>query len=200
MTRAPHEIAVPGPAADLAAALAAGLPTLETARLRLRPSRLEDFDAWAEILAAPEAIHMGGPFDRNDAFTEFAATFGLWLLRGHGLMTAEMRDGEVAGFVLIGFEPGDREPELGWMLRPAFRGRGLAEEAARGLRHHALGTLGLASLVSYIDPDNVASRRLAQRLGARLDGAVDGSEVWRHAPPFAPPSSPLSAPLPETTA
>jgi RimJ/RimL family protein N-acetyltransferase len=86
------------------------------------------------------------------------------------------------GFVLIGFEPGDLEPELGWLFLPAAEGQGYAAEAATAARHHALSVLGLPSLVSYIDPANDRSARLAARLGARRDGEVDGADVWRHAP------------------
>ncbi len=102
---APHECPIPGPAADFAATLAAQLPVIETARLRLRAPRLADFDAWAEIFGGPAGPQLGGPFDRDDAFTDFAATCGLWLLRGHGVWTVEPKvGGEVLGFVLIGFE------------------------------------------------------------------------------------------------
>ena len=32
---------------------------------------------------------------------------------------------------MLGFEPGDKEVELGFLFRPMAEGRGLAEEAAR---------------------------------------------------------------------
>jgi RimJ/RimL family protein N-acetyltransferase len=181
---APHEIPLPGPAADAALALCAHLPGAETARLRLRAPRLEDFEPWAEIFCGPADPALGGPFDRDAAFAEFAAACGMWLLRGHGPWTVERREGgDPLGFVLIGFEPGDAEPELGFLFRPAAEGQGFAAEAALAARALALGPLGLPSLVSYIDPANDRSRRLAARLGARHEGMRDGAEVWRHAPP-----------------
>lgn len=186
MTRAPHETPISGPAADFAAALTAHLPVLETERLRLRAPRLADFDAWAEILCGPAGPHLGGPFTRDEAFAEFAATAGTWLLRGHGLWTVEPKaGGDPLGFVLIGFEAGDQEPELGWLFRPAAEGHGYAREAAAAARAHAAG-LRLPSLVSYVDPENARSARLAAALGARLDGNEDGSNVWRHWPPDQP--------------
>jgi RimJ/RimL family protein N-acetyltransferase len=180
---APHETPIPGPAAVLAAELAARLPQPVTPRLRLRAPRLGDAGPWADILTGPAGPHLGGPFTRDEAFTEFAATVGLWLLRGHGLWTVEPRDGgAVLGFVLVGFEPGDREPELGMLFLPAAEGRGYAQEAATAAREHAFGAAGLPALVSYIDPANQRSRRLAARLGAVPDGMIDGAEVWRHRP------------------
>jgi RimJ/RimL family protein N-acetyltransferase len=178
---APHELPTPGPAADFAASLAARLPVIETARLRLRAPRLADFDAWAEIFTGPAGPHLGGPFDRDDAFTEFAATCGLWLLRGHGTLTVEpLSGGAPLGFVLIGFEPGDQEPELGYLFRPAAERQGYATEAARALRDHAFAAMGLDRLVSYIDPENARSQRVAERLGAVRGADHDGAQVWLH--------------------
>lgn len=181
MTRAPHEIAIPGPAADVAAALGAQLPVIETARLRLRAPNLADFEAWAEIFTGPAGPHLGGPFTRDEAFIEFATSCGLWLLRGHGVLTVEAKaGGDALGFVLIGFEPGDQEPELGYLFRPAAEGQGFATEAATALRDHAFDTLGMERLVSYIDPDNAGSVRVARRPGATRIAELDGAEVWVH--------------------
>jgi RimJ/RimL family protein N-acetyltransferase len=184
----PHLAPIPGPAAEFAARLRAGLPVLETDRCLLRAPVLEDAAAWIEIMVPDAEGHLGGPHDAEGAFREFAATVGTWLLRGHGLWTVTDRAGAVLGFVLVGFEPGDAEPELGFLFRATARGHGYALEAAAAARDHALGPLGLPGLVSYVAPGNVASRRLAGRLGARLEGAAawdtdpEPAEIWRHAP------------------
>lgn len=178
---APYEQPISGPTAAFAAALGAQLPVIETARLRLHAPRLSDFDAWAEILCGPSGPFMGGPFDRDEAYIEFAAACGSWLLRGHGVMTVEAKsDGTVLGFVMIGFEPGDQEPELGYLFRPIAEGQGYATEAARALRDHAFTAMGMDRLVSYVDPGNTRSSRLAERLGARIEGQHDGCQVWVH--------------------
>ncbi|MCB6179901.1 GNAT family N-acetyltransferase [Rhodobacter sp. Har01] len=184
----PHLATIPGPAADFAAALAAHLPRIETSRTVLRAPRLSDAAAWIAIMVPDTEGHLGGPHDEDGAFTEFAATVGLWLLRGHGLWTVTDHADRVLGFVLIGFEPGDQAPELGWLFLPEARGRGLATEAAAAARAHALSASGLPELVSYIDPTNVRSRRVAERLGARPAGTISDpgsdawAEIWRHAP------------------
>jgi RimJ/RimL family protein N-acetyltransferase len=179
----PHERPLPGPAAGFAALLSAQLPVIETARLRLRAPRLTDFDAWAEVLCGPAGPHLGGPFSRDDAFVEFLASCGGWLLRGHGVLTVEPKAGDaVLGFVLIGFEPGDQEPELGYLFRPMAEGQGFATEAAAALRDHGFTALGMDRLVSYIDPANAGSIRVASRLGAIRAADHDGSQVWVHRP------------------
>jgi RimJ/RimL family protein N-acetyltransferase len=168
------------------------VPALETERTRLRALRIEDFPAWAEILCSPRARWMDGPYSRDDAFVEFEATAGAWLLRGHGGWTVEDRaTGEVLGFVCLNLEPSDRETELGFFVRAAAEGRGLALEAASAARDWAWSQ-GLPSLVSYVDPENQRSAALAERLGARrdaraeaeFDGTPDaGVAVYRHPRP-----------------
>ena len=175
MTAPPERPPEPGPAADLAARLQALVPALETERLRLRVPGLADFPAWAEILCSPRALYMDGPYERDDAFMEFAASVGSWLLRGHGAYAVEARDtGEVLGFVCLNMEPSDREPELGFFLRQGAEGQGIAEEAARAAREQGWA-LGLPSLVSYIDPANTRSTRLAERVGGRRDPEAEAA-------------------------
>ena len=47
------------------------IPTLHTARLRLRPQRLDDFGVYAAFLASPRARGMGGPFGEVAAWGQF---------------------------------------------------------------------------------------------------------------------------------
>jgi RimJ/RimL family protein N-acetyltransferase len=113
------------------------------------------------------------------------------MLHGHGLWTVERRsDCTRVGFVMVGLEWGDEEPELGYMTVPEHRGQGYATEAARAARNWGLRLL--PTIVSYVHPDNAASNRVAERLGAIRDldaeaaiYARDGApiHVWRHAPP-----------------
>jgi RimJ/RimL family protein N-acetyltransferase len=199
MSAAPHLRPVPGPAADFGAALRTSLPRIETARCILRTPVLEDAPAWQGIMVPDAEGHLGGPHTADAAFTEFAATVGLWLLRGHGLWTVTDHGGRVLGFVLIGFEPGDPAPELGWLFLPEARGHGVAFEAAAAARAHALGTLALPELISCIDATNAPWRRLAQRLGAHFDGTIADpetgalAELWRHAPAAHPVPNPEPA-------
>lgn len=181
---APHETPIPGAAARLAAQVGAMLPVADTARTRLRPATLTDFDSFAEIACDPQRGRgLGGPYSRDAAFREFAAMVGCWLLRGHGLW-AVMHEGACAGFVQIGFEPGDEAPELGWFFTEAHEGRGLAREAAEAAREVGFCLLGLPSMVSYVDRYNTRSNALAKRLGADRTPTPDPDLfVWKHRRP-----------------
>lgn len=179
----------PGPMADRAATLRAALPVLTTARLRLDAPDLSDFPVWADILCSPRATYMDGPYSRADAYTEFAAMLGTWMLHGHGVLALRpLAGGAALGFVCLNMEPGDNEPELGFFVTKAAEGHGLAAEAAAAVRDWARGQ-GLASLVSYVDPANDRSVRLATRLGAARDPLAEaaydatpdaGIAVFRH--------------------
>ena len=179
----------PGPLADRAAALLRALPVVTTERLRLDAPDLTDFPVWAEILCSPRARYMDGPYSRDAAYTEFVAMLGTWVLHGHGVFALRPRDGGTAlGFICLNLEPGDLEPELGFFVTEAAEGQGLTAEAAAAVRDWARGQ-GVASLVSYVDPENHRSARLATRLGAVRDPVAEaayaatpdaGIAVFRH--------------------
>ena len=171
-----------GAAAVFALQLQGQLPTLVTDRLILRAPKCEDFDRYAETMCSDRGQFMGGPFSREDAWADFCSATANWILHGHGMWTIG-HAGDVAGFVLLGFEPGDQEPELGFMVTPHFEGRGIAFEAAKAVRDHAFQTLGWSTLVSYIEPANTRSVALAKRLGGRPDGTIDGSTIHRYEAP-----------------
>ena len=173
------------PRADLlATALQRHVPRIETARAVLRAPRQSDFAALQEIMGAARGVHAGGPLSPAACWADFCGATATWLLRGHGLWT--VTEGRaVAGFVMISTEPGDREHELGFLLREDWEGTGLAFEAAAAARDHAWGKLRLPSLVSYVAAGNARSEALCRRLGAAPDGTADEGRVavWRHPNP-----------------
>jgi len=162
-----------------------GVPVIETADLVLRGYREADFEAFAAFSASPRAGFVGGPQSRWDAWRSFMAAIGHWGLRGYGMWIAECRDtGQVAGRVGVMLNDGWLEPELAWHLYEGFEGHGLACQAARAARAHAARHWGMARLMSYIDPANARSVRLARRLGARPERDVEvlgrPCQMWRH--------------------
>lgn len=192
MTRAPHEMPATGPAAEFATRLQSALPRLETERLSLRAPRIEDFAVYAEIGESDRGRYLvEDNTDRDALWLDFAQMVAGWLLRGHGVWTVERRADETAiGFVLLGFEPGDHEPELGYLFLAEAEGHGYAQEAARAARAHAFDTLGMKTLVSAIDHDNARSIALAERLGATRDAEAEAAhghaiKVYRHSAPEA---------------
>ena len=170
---------------------AVDIPVLETERLVLRAPRLADFEPYAAYFASGRALLERGRQDRAGAWKEFSAVAGQWLLRGYGGFSIEDREtGAYLGEAGIFHEDFYPEPEIGWMVTDGAEGRGIAFEAARAVRDWAYASLGLGTLVSYIDPGNTRSIRLAERLGAVRDDDAErpvGDEclVYRHPAPEA---------------
>ncbi len=149
------------------------IPILETARLRLRAWREEDLDAYAELCADPEVmryIGSGRPPERDEAWRQIAVFIGHWQLRGYGLWAVERReDGRFLGRVGLWQPEGWPGLENGWMLGRDHWGRGYATEAGAAAEEFAWRQLGAPELISLIQPENHASRRVAERLGMHLD-------------------------------
>lgn len=145
-------------------------PTLDTPRLRIRPHKIEDFEALVSLYQTPRSRYIGGPLPRGEVWNGFVDAVGQWALFGFGGWGIERReDGVLLGQVAIAQPPHFPEIELGWLLFEGFEGQGYASEAVLRVLDFARSTYGWTSLVSYIDPDNVGSIRLATRLGAFRD-------------------------------
>ncbi len=173
-----------GGPASAAAKVHAVLPRLETARLVLRPAQLGDYAVWDQIVMGPAGEFVGGPFDARGAYLDFAQCVVGWVLHGCGLWAIEDRaDGAVLGFVAHGFEYGNADPQLGYLLIDAAQGKGIATEAASAVRDYAFDVLGQDTLVLYFHPQNAASRAVAVKLGAVQDSAAEakakGASVYR---------------------
>lgn len=175
-----------GAAAAAAVRYRAALPVVETERLRLRPPVLEDCALWTQVWMAYD-----DELTPEHAWEEFCVYIAGWLLHGHGLWSVERRaDGALIGFVLLGLEWEDFEPELGWAFASEARGQGYATEAARGARDYAEGLFAPGQIVTYVDVANTRSRRLAERLGATLEGPVPSEPdtlIYRHGSSEAAP-------------
>lgn len=144
-----------------------------------------DWSDYYRVMASDRAIHMGGPFSISEAWGMFCADHAQWSLFGCGALMVENRaNGECLGQVAINSGPLFPEFELGWCLYPEAEGYGFAFEAAAALRAWSLDVEHIDSLVSYVDPNNARSSKLAERLGATLDCDAqrpDPSDlVYRH--------------------
>ena len=146
------------------------IPTLTTERLLLRAPRVDDFPAFARLLASPRAHYLGGPYTPPAAWGALCHDVACWQWFGHGGLMIDLRGtGESVGQVRINDGPLFPEKELGWQLYEGHERRGYATEAAMALKDWAIRTLRLDRLVSYVHPDNHRSIAVAGRLGATLD-------------------------------
>ena len=70
-----------------------------------------------------------------------------------------------------------REVELGYIVAPAARGRGVATEILRQLTRWAFAEAGAARIYLMIDVENPASERVAERCGYVREGVLRSAHV-----------------------
>lgn len=155
-----------------------GEPQLETARLTLRPLRLEDLEPLCALLGDAEALALwGAPLDREGARDWIDRNLARYEADGFGRCAVVLRaTGELVGDCGLARTTveGDHEVELGWIVRRSHWGQGIAAEAGAAWRDHAFGVLALERIVSMVSEQNAASRRVAEKLGMR----VERTAVW----------------------
>jgi RimJ/RimL family protein N-acetyltransferase len=142
-------------------------PTLETPRLILRPPAPEDFDAYVAFMADDATRFIGGPQTREAAWRGFVSIAGSWAMFGHSLFAVvEKSTGRWIGRVGPWVPEGWPGTEVGWGLIREATGKGYAVEAAARTIDWVFDDLGWTEVVHCIDPENVASQRVAERLGS----------------------------------
>jgi RimJ/RimL family protein N-acetyltransferase len=147
-------------------------PTIETARLVLRPPRIEDFEAWAAFMADEEAArHLGGAAPRAVAWRSIAAMTGAWVLQGFGMFSViERASGRWIGRIGPWMPDGWPGTEVGWGLARDVWGKGYAKEASIAAIDFCFDTLAWNDVIHCISPHNAPSRALAARLGSTKRG------------------------------
>jgi RimJ/RimL family protein N-acetyltransferase len=151
---------------------------IETGRLLLRGWRDEDLEPYARLCADPDVMRFigdGSTLTRERSEEQVSRFIGHWDERGFGLWALEEKEsGVFVGFAGLAYQKdwpeGEHKTEVGWRLGREFWGRGLATEAARAGVAYGFGTLGLERIISIIQPDNMASRRVAEKAGLTLRG------------------------------
>jgi len=141
---------------------------------------MEDLDALWALYCKPEITKYipDAPKTYEDAKKELK-----WFMNGHpkypelGLWeTIYKETGRFIG--RCGLLPwtieGQNEVEVAYSLVQDFWGQGLATEAAQGILQYGFEKLNLSRLICLIDPENIASQRVAEKIGMSLEKKVDG--------------------------
>ena len=164
--------------------------TIRTANLRLEPARHSDLlavaageDVLGQVLGvsiAPDwagADAMDAIGRSRDMLADDPALSQWWM---HFIVHAD--DNRLIG--LGGFKgaPAGGQVEIGYEIAPAYRGLGLATEAARGMVDHALADPRVDHVVAHTLPEESASTTILRRLGLRFIQALtdpDDGPIWR---------------------
>lgn len=155
---------------------------LETERLVFRQWKHTDYDSFKGFFDSEEISRfVGGVKNAEEAWRLMATYIGHYELHGYSYLAIDEKEtGKLIGTVgLWNSEPWP-EAELGYWLLPEGQGKGFGLEAGLYVRDYALNALKLDSLVSYIDYENIPSKKLAQKIGAKLDGTIELLEFGQH--------------------
>ena len=155
---------------------------LETNRLILRHQVIEDLGALWALYCNPNITKYipDAPRTRAEAKEELE-----WHMNGHprnpdlGLWaTIHKESGRFIG--RCGLLPWTIEEhpevEVAYTIARDYWGQGLATEAAQSTIQYGFEKLNLARLVSLIEPENIASQRVAEKIGMTFERRVDEGE------------------------
>ncbi|MDX1930211.1 MAG: GNAT family N-acetyltransferase [Pirellulaceae bacterium] len=143
-------------------------PTIETARLYLRPPVPEDFPGFCEFHRDPITMkHLGGVVADSVTWRIMRTGAGAWALDGFFMFSVLCKQThEWIGRVGPLYPHHWPDREVGWGLISRFMGKGYALEAAIASMDYAFEQLHWDKVVHSISPENFESQRLAQRLGS----------------------------------
>lgn len=159
------------------------LPT-DTERLRFRAVTMEDVDEFLALHEDPLVARFMGSYDRDGMVEWMQKGLDEWAERGHGrVVILDREGGRFLGRAGLKHWPQFGETEVGWALRPEFRGKGIATEAGEAALKWGFEQFDLSCITAMIQPENTASVRVAERLGLRpqRNDTLLGAQVVVHA-------------------
>lgn len=147
-----------------------GLPVdiLETERLLIRETVLDDLDRFYEIYSDPEVISFMEPLFPREEEEEYQRNYirNIYGLYGIGLWTVILRETDsVVGRIGIEYTAEAGCVELGFVVAADVRRRGLAYEACSAILDHSRALPDADRLIARVRRDNIASQNLCRKLG-----------------------------------
>ncbi|MCU7934893.1 MAG: GNAT family N-acetyltransferase [Candidatus Thiodiazotropha sp. (ex Dulcina madagascariensis)] len=136
----------------------------------IRPLSLDDLPVLTSILSDPEVMKYSVRGICNDAATRKFIEWCLSCYTSHGVgpwALVDKESSDLIGFCGVGPEVvGDvEEINLGYRLARQYWGRGLASESAGAVLTYAFCQKQLESVVVIIEPEHIASMRVAEKAG-----------------------------------
>ncbi len=146
----------------------------ETSRLILRHFSEKDLESLASILADPKVMKFSlkGVKSKEETKLFIQKILSDYKSKGYGLYAViERKQEQLIGFCgLFCWSIEEKEEvEIGYRLDPNYWQRGLATEAAQAVRDYAFKKFNFPSLISIIEPANIASIRVAEKTGLKYE-------------------------------
>lgn len=155
---------------------------IETERIILRHFTTQDTDKLAEIYSDPVTMRFLRTRTYQETIQNLDWIFKCYEKYGFGLWAAIAKENNTligrCGLIAQNVDE-TRETEIAYMFSRHYWGKGLGTEAACGVRDYGFNELGYNRLISLIDPDNLASQKVALKTGLTYekDTFIDGKKV-----------------------
>ena len=149
---------------------------LKTQRLRSREFAAEDLDVLATMVADQQQMRFyPRRRTRDEALAWIGRNLRLYEEYGFGFWLIESRPTSMflgyCGIRPLAIE-GTAETEIGWHTTKMAWNLGIATEAAVAVRDLAFTRFSQPRLMALIQPDNLASRRVADKIGMYEQGTI----------------------------
>jgi RimJ/RimL family protein N-acetyltransferase len=141
--------------------------SVRTGRLMLAPYGWQDLTELAALKADPRiwAQMLGGVRTLSQTADDLAGELAFWAAHGVGMWTVRDLEGHLAGVVGLHERPDARGIALRFAFDPAYRGHGLAREAAAAALRYAHDFGSLTRVVAVTRESNFASRAVLGGIG-----------------------------------
>lgn len=151
------------------------LPTLTTARLVLRPFRLEDALEVQRLAGAREVyettLNIPHPYEDGVAET-WIATHASGFFAGRSVALAVTAEERLVGAVTLMLSKPNRRGELGYWMGVPFWGNGYCTEAVKALIAYGFDELDLHRITGRHMAVNPASGRVMVKAGMKREGEL----------------------------
>lgn len=154
------------------------LPGPATGRLTLRPFHILDAEPMYRVFGDEEVMRFGDGVQTSEWVHAWLLTcleryYTTWGFGPYAVV--EKQSSNVVGYCGLFHFPdvnGQQEVEIGYRFARMAWGKGYATEAAGAVREYAFHVLGIKRLIAIIDPENLASIRVAEKIGMRYEAQV----------------------------
>lgn len=152
---------------------------LETKRLLVKASSLENFDTAYQLLSDPDIMRYVGRGPRTHEETRTGLEKMIEHRKKHGFSFGDVYEKETGLYVgragMIYLELNDTQPEIevGYMLHKQYWKKGYATELAKAFIQWGFNHFSLEKIVAVINPKNDASRRVLERCGMSYMGMAN---------------------------
>lgn len=150
---------------------------LETERTLVREMCVDDLDGLYEIYAKESITrYMEGLYENKEAEKAYIEDyvrhvyklyeFGMWIVED------KLNLGTIIGRAGLSMREDFEEPELGYVIREEYQGRGYAKEVCKAILEYGYDRFDFQNVRVLMEPENQPSVKLCESLGGKFDREV----------------------------